>query len=261
MKRRDSMRWARWTATQCMLYIPFDMRVLVFGIHPDDVELGCGGTVATCAARGDEVTIVDLTRGESSSNGTAEERADEARVAAQRLGVGERGNLQMPDAGVQSEDPGQQQQVAGCIRRYRPDVVLIPNPDDPHPDHASGGVLIARALYLAGIRGYATPGGEGSWKPSAVLVYSGRREVRPDVVVDITDVLETKRAAIDAHATQFGRAPGAAETPLNAPDFLSAVESRDRVAGLRIGVRFGEAFQLMAPLGLSDLTIFRGGGG
>jgi len=236
------------------------MRVLVFGIHPDDVELGCGGTVATCAARGDEVTIVDLTRGESSSNGTSEQRAEEARVAAQHLGVGARDNLQIADAGVQSEHPGQQQQVAACIRRYRPDVVLFPNPDDPHPDHASGGVLIARALYLAGIKGYVTAGADEPWKPSAALVYSGRKEVRPDVVVDITNAFEAKRAAIAAHVTQFGRAPGAAETPLNAPDFLSAVEARDRVAGLGIGVRYGEAFQLTAPLGLSDLTVFRRGG-
>jgi len=237
------------------------MRVLVFGIHPDDVELGCGGTAAVCAARGEEVTIVDITRGESSSNGTPEERAAEAGVAAECLGARVRENLEIPDAGVQSEDPAQQQAVAGCIRRYRPDVVLVPNPDDPHPDHASGGVLITRALYLAGIRGYATAGGQEPWKPSAVLLYSGRREVRPDVVVDITERFDTKRAAIDAHATQFGRSPGAAQTPLNAPDFLAAVEARDRVAGLRIGVRFGEAFQLVSPLGLSDLSVFLGSGG
>ena len=241
-----------------MLYIPPDMRVLVFGIHPDDIELGCGGTAAVCASRGDAVTIVDLTRGESSTNGTPEQRAEEAGEAATLLGVSERENLGIPDAGVLSEDPGQQRLVAGCIRRVRPDVVLVPNADDPHPDHASGSVLISRSLYLSGIRGYETAGGEAPWKPSAALVYSGRKEVRPDVVVDITEVFERKRAAIDAHRSQFGRAPGAGDTPLNTPDFLDAVEARDRVAGQRVGVRFAEAFQLMSPMRLSDLSVFAG---
>jgi len=236
------------------------MRVVAFGIHPDDVELGCGGTVARCAQRGDTVTIVDLTAGESSSNGTRDERAAEAHAAAEILGVGARENLEIPDAGVVSEDAGQQLAVVACIRRLRPQVLLVPNADDPHPDHASGGVLIERAVYLAGVAGYRTPGAAGPWKPSAVLRYSGRREVRPDVVVDISETFERRRAAIDAHESQFKRGEGGAETPLNAPDFLGAVEGRARVAGARIGVRYGEAFELTAPLALGDLSVFAGGG-
>lgn len=236
------------------------MRLLAFGIHPDDVELGCGGTIARCAGRGDAVTIVDLTAGESSSNGTPEERAAEARAAAELLGVHARENLNFPDAGVMSEDAGQQRAVVACIRRLRPDVVLVPSADDPHPDHASGGTLIERALYLAGVSGFAAPGGEAAWRPSAALRYPGRREVRPDVVVDVTATFEHRRAAIDAHASQFQRRTGGADTPLNAPDFLDALEGRARVAGQRVGARYGEAFELLSPIALEDLSVFAGGG-
>jgi LmbE family N-acetylglucosaminyl deacetylase len=121
-------------------------------------------------------------------------------------------------------------------------------------------VLVERALYLAGIKGYQTPGGEERWKVPSALWYSGRREVRPDVVMDITPVIEAKRAAINAHKSQFMREPGSAETPLNSPDFLDAVEARARVAGIRIGVRFAEAFALVGSLGVKDLRAFGGGG-
>lgn len=233
------------------------MRVLVFGIHPDDVELGCGGTLAVCARRGDDVTIVDLTRGESSSNGTPEVRAAEAQAAAEVLGVTRRVNLGLPDAGVRSEDPEQRRAVTRALREFRPHVVLVPNEDDPHPDHASGGQLIHRAIYLAGIHGYFPDDvATGAFRPRHVLVYSGRNEVRPDVVVDTSEVTDVKRDAIRAHRTQFDRDKGAAATPINADEFLSAVEARDRVAGYRIRARAGEAFQLATPLPLGDLGVF-----
>jgi bacillithiol biosynthesis deacetylase BshB1 len=229
------------------------MRLLAFGIHPDDVELGCGGTVAVHARAGHEVTVADLTRGESSSNGTPEERAREAERAAQILGCRERLNVGLPDAAVRSEDPDQARSVVEVIRSVRPNVVLVPNADDPHPDHASGGALVARSLYLAGIHGFdrSAP----AWKVPAALVYSGRRQVRPDVVVDVTGVYDVKRRAIEAHASQFAAQEEALPTPLNAPGFLSVVEARDRHVGYLAGVEYGEAFQLVEPACVSDFTV------
>ena len=235
------------------------MRIMALGIHPDDVEIECGGTVALCAAAGDDVTIVDLTRGESATNGTPEERAREATEAARILGVARRENARIPDAGVQSENPDQTGVLVTIIRAHRPDVVLIPNPDDPHPDHSSGSTLIQRAMFLSNVNGYLTER-EGKrqerWSVGRALVYSGRREVRPDVVVDITDHFETKLASVRAHASQIGSNKGALSTPLTDPRLFGSIEGRALVAGRRVGVTYGEAFQLLAPLRLPDLHFF-----
>jgi bacillithiol biosynthesis deacetylase BshB1 len=231
------------------------MRVMAVGIHPDDVEIGCGGTVALCAARGYEVTIVDLTRGEAASNGTPEEREHEAAEAARILGCRRRENAGLPDAGVQSEDPVQTRAVVSVIRAWRPHLVLIPNPLDAHPDHASGGTLVQRALFLSNVHGFVTERDgrrQERWKTLRSLVYSGRREVRPDVVVDITAHYPTKLQAIRAHATQVGPGAGALSTPLTDETFFGSVEGRALVAGRRVGVTHGEAFELLAPVSLRD---------
>ncbi|HEU4930029.1 MAG TPA: bacillithiol biosynthesis deacetylase BshB1 [Candidatus Krumholzibacteria bacterium] len=233
------------------------MRVLAIGIHPDDVEISCGGTVATLCARGDEVVILDLTRGESSTNGTPEQRAREAESAAHILGVARRINAALPDAGLRFDDPAQRRAIVAAIRSVRPHIVLIPNPDDPHPDHAAGGVLSQHAVFMANVDGYVTEEGgvrQTRWRVARSLVYSGRREVRPDLVVDVTAAYETKTKAIRAHATQVGTGKDLLPTALTDPRFFSVVEARDRVAGRRIGATFGEAFELLEPLGLTDFT-------
>jgi bacillithiol biosynthesis deacetylase BshB1 len=235
------------------------MKILVFGIHPDDIELGCGGTVALCATRGHDVVLVDLTRGESSSNGTPEGRALEAEEAARLLGSGARENLELPDTGLVAGDPGQQRAVAGAIRKHRPGLVVLPSKDDPHPDHSAGGETIERAMYLAGIHGYPTVGRETAWRVTNALVYPGRRELDPDVIVDVSGTFETKLGAIRAHHSQFGDFDGATETPLNRPGFLAAVEARAVAAGYKIGVRFGEGFRLLNPVAAVDpVDLFQG---
>ncbi|MDH3197859.1 MAG: bacillithiol biosynthesis deacetylase BshB1 [Candidatus Krumholzibacteria bacterium] len=229
---------------------------MAIGIHPDDVELGCGGTVALCARRGYEVVIVDLTRGESASNGTPEERAAEASEAARILGA-RRYTLDLPDAAVRAEDPEQTRAVVRALRERRPEVVLAPNDDDPHPDHASGGRLVQRALYLAGVHGYASgEGAAGAWRVPRVLVYSGRREVRPDLVVDTSDTFDLKLKAIAAHRTQFAAEGGRRPTRLNAPGFLAVVEARDRIHGFAVGARHGEGFALLSPILLDGFEVF-----
>jgi len=232
------------------------MKILVFGIHPDDIELGCGGTVAKCVRQGHEVSLVDLTRGERSSNGTPEERALEAQEAARLLGCAARGNLELPDAAIQSENPEHGRRVVSCIRQHRPDLVLFSSGDDPHPDHVAGGALIEHALYLSGIYGYDSGGGEERWAVRQALLYPGRREIEAAVVVDVTDTFAAKLEAIQAHRTQFQSHPGSRETPLNRPGFLELVEARALASGHRIGVRYGEPFETLKPLGLRDLSVF-----
>lgn len=233
------------------------MNVLIFGIHPDDVELGCGGTAARCNALGQNVVVVDLTRGESSTNGTPEERNREAAEAARILGCRTRENLGLPDTGLVSEDADQQRRVASAIRRYRPRLVIIPLKDDPHPDHSSGGELIERAIYLSGIDAYETDGGEERWVVPNGLIYPGRREIEPEVVVDVTATFQTKMDAIRAHRSQFVAYDGAKETPLNQPEFLRAVEARMIATGRGVGVRYAEGFRTIRPLLLKDLTVFK----
>lgn len=224
------------------------MRIVVFGIHPDDIELCCGGTVIRATGDGHEVTLVDLSDGSASSNGTTEERRAEASRAAAIMGVKQRINLGLPDTAIQSQNLEQTRKVVACIRERRPEIVLIPSSDDPHPDHASGGVLIQRALYLSGIHGYDT--GQEAWRPANALVYPGRVEFEPHIVVDISAVNDQKLRAIGAHKSQFGA--GARNTPINSPNFLPAVEARGRTYGLKIGVPFGEGFRLLNPMALPD---------
>jgi bacillithiol biosynthesis deacetylase BshB1 len=228
------------------------MKIVVFGIHPDDVELGCGGTVASFVSRGHDVVLADLTRGEASSNGTPQQRSGEAAEAARILGCSGRVNLDLPDTRLNSENPDQQRAVVATIRRHRPDLVILPSNDDPHPDHASGGTMIERAMYLAGVHGYKTGGDDPRWPIRTGLIYPGRRDLEPDLVVDISGTFETKMKAIRAHRTQFATFKGAKETPLNRPEFLGAVEARAVAAGYLIGARYGEAFKLLNPIALED---------
>jgi bacillithiol biosynthesis deacetylase BshB1 len=229
------------------------MNVLAIGIHPDDIELFCGGTVTVTTEHRHRVTLIDLSGGGASTNGTPEERAQEATEAARIMGVADRKCLGLPDTGIRSEDAEQLRRVVAAIREARPGVMLIPSSDDPHPDHASGGELVRRAVYLSGVQGYER--GQKAWAVRTVLIYGGRVEVEPHVIVDITPSHHKKMLAIRAHTTQFATAPGRLPTPLNAPEFLPAVEGRDRIHGRKIGVAYGEAFRLLHPLALKDLSV------
>jgi bacillithiol biosynthesis deacetylase BshB1 len=232
------------------------MRILAFGIHPDDIELGCGGTVCLAAQAGNDVILADLSDGASASNGTPKIRAVEAAAAARILGVKDRVNLGLPDTEIRSEDPDQIRVVVRCIREARPDLIMYSSADDPHPDHAAGGVLIERAVYFAGVKGYLKK--VPACRVGKLLAYPGRRELEPDVVFDITSVYETKVRAIEAHETQFIADEGRNPTPLNSPEFLPFIEARCRMYGRAIGVRYGEPFELQGPLALADFGVFQG---
>jgi bacillithiol biosynthesis deacetylase BshB1 len=234
--------------------------VVAFGAHPDDVELGCGGTVARLAAAGLRVAIADLTAGELGTRGDRATRRREAEAAASLLGVERRECLRLPDGGLSPCDPQQVAAVVREIRRRRPRAVLVPDRDDPHPDHRAAAGLLERAVFLSGVRAARPEAGE-AWRPRLVLAYPGPRQLlEPSVVVDVSAVYGRKRDAILAHASQFDPARGV-RTHLASGYFTAAIEGRDRAAGNTVGVEFGEGFRAPGPLAADELSWLLGGRG
>jgi len=227
--------------------------VLAVGAHPDDVELGCGATLARLAVKGLRVAIADLTAGEMATRGTPEVRAREAGTAAGALGVAWRTCLGFPDAGLDAGDAGQVAAVAALLRSAAPRAVLLPHPGDPHPDHAAAAALVQRAAFLAGVARFRPDAG-APHRPRLLLAYPGPRQLlSPDVVVDVTATYAAKRAALAAHASQFSPEAGSA-THLTSGYYLAAVEGRDRAAGNTAGCELGEGFTALGPLPADELA-------
>ena len=222
--------------------------LLAIGPHPDDVELACGGWLALASDRGQRTGIVDLTRGELATNGSVDVRAGEAAAAAAVLGLGFRENLGLPDGGISEHDPAQVDALIEVLRRHRPALLLAPWIEDRHPDHGAAGRLAQRAVFLAGLVRHRPDLG-APFRPTRLLHYPQRHEVRPDFVVDTSTVAARKHAAIVCHASQLG--PGAA-TMLNGALGSAAWEVRDRYWGASIGVAHGEPYVLGAPVPLAD---------
>jgi bacillithiol biosynthesis deacetylase BshB1 len=231
--------------------------VLAVGAHPDDVELGCGGTLARLAARGRRIGILDLTAGELSTRGTPERRAREAADAAGALGVAWRACLALPDSALRGDDEAQTAAVVGALRAATPRALLLPHPDDPHPDHAAAAALARRAAFLAGVARWHGETGPPH-RPLLLLAYPGPRQLlRPDLVVDVTAAYGAKRAALAAYASQFSPAEGAA-THLSTAYYMAAVEGRDRAAGNTAGCELGEGFTALGPLPADEIAWLMG---
>lgn len=226
--------------------------VLAFGAHPDDVELGVGGTLLQLKKRGYEVAIVDLTRGELSTNGSVEERSREAKRAAALLGAS-RKNLDLPDGGVE-DTPSFRRRVIGVLRHYRPSLVLYPAPFDAHPDHQGASRLITSSLYFSGVGRYA----KGSpFRPREALGFFQVQRGEPALVVDVTHVYEEKLHLILTYSSQFTRTDeNLLPTTINDPSFLQRIRSRDQYFGSLVGVLFGEGFAGVGPLLVNDLVDF-----
>jgi bacillithiol biosynthesis deacetylase BshB1 len=225
--------------------------LLVFGPHPDDVEIGLGGTVARHVARGMTVGLCDLTAGELGSNGTVEERRAEAEAAARVLGVAWRENLGWPDGGIGST-PDHVRDAAGCIRRHQPRVVAVPYGRDRHPDHVAASDVLTRAVFNAGLRRYDA-GGE-AWRPDWVCYYFINDATAPSFVIDVSDSYARKRQALDCYASQFAPAGSdAVATRLTAASFRQLIESRDAQFGARAGVAFAEGVVVREPVVRSSL--------
>ncbi len=222
--------------------------LLAFGAHPDDVELSCGGWLALAASRGQRVGVVDLTRGERATNGTAEVRAREAFAASKVLGLHHRENLALPDAGVRDDDPEQLAAVVGVLRRIRPVLALAPWIEARHPDHEDSGRLIRRATFLAGLARHRPDLGQ-PWRPRRLIFYPQRHEVVPDFVVDIQETIEIKREAIDCYASQFR---GSQQTLLTQSLGVEAMLTRDRYWGASIGSTYGEPYRIEGVVPIAD---------
>lgn len=231
--------------------------VLAFGAHPDDVELGAGGTLIRLIEQGKRVGIVDLTRGQLGSRGTVEDRASEAAESARIMGLHARENLGFED-GFFLNDRKHRESVIQMIRYFRPDMVLANAVADRHPDHAKGAELLNEAAFQSGLRTLRTEykGEEQThWRPRVVYHYIQDRYLKPDVVVDISDQFTKKIEAVRAFKTQFYD-PNSNEpdTPISSPQFIHFLEARAREMGRLIGTEFGEGFVTQRPPGVSDLT-------
>lgn len=219
--------------------------LLAFGPHPDDIEIGMGGTVAKHVALGGRVGLCDLTRGELGSNGTPEQRVEEAEEARQALGALWRENLEWPDGRIGRLDAHLSSAVE-VIRRWRPRTVAVPYRDDRHPDHVAASDLLTTAVFRSGLRRYE-PAGE-PWRPDWVVYYFINDSAPPSFVIDVSESYDIKRRALACHRSQFGFDPGASPTRLNSPLFLQLVESRDAQFGALAGVRFAEGFVVREPI-------------
>lgn len=227
--------------------------LLAFGPHPDDLEIGMGGTIARHTATGMRVGLCDLTAGEMGSNGTPEERLAEAEAARIVLGAAWRMNLRWPDRRI-GKDPAHLDEAVSFIRRHRPKVVAIPYWSDRHPDHVAASELLTEASFNAGLRRYGAQG--EAWKPDWICYYFINDSAAPSFVVDVSDYYEQKRLALECHSTQFA-APAAgsavAATRLNTPLFMQLIDSRDAQFGALAGVTRAEGFVVRQPIVRSSL--------
>ena len=221
--------------------------ILAIGAHPDDVELGCGATIAKEVANGKKVGIIDLTRGELGTRGTAETRDAEAADAANILNVAMRTNMEFAD-GFFTNDKAHQLELIKEIRKYKPEIVLCNAVEDRHIDHGKGSQLVSDACFLSGLRKIDTKHDDGDdwqspWRPKAVYHYIQWKDLQPDIVVDVTGYMDLKMKAVHAYKTQFfdpdSKEP---ETPISSKNFTDSIAYRARNLGRLIGVEYAEGF-------------------
>lgn len=221
--------------------------ILAFGAHPDDVELGCGATLAKEISKGKRVGIIDLTRGELGTRGTAEIRDQEAQNAAKILGVDVRYNLNFAD-GFFINDRNHQLTLIEHIRLYQPDVVFCNAIKDRHIDHAKGSSLVSDACFLSGLIKIETKKDgklQQPWRPKVVYHYIQWQSLTPDFVVDVSSHFDKKIEAVLAYKSQFYDANSAEpETPISSKNFIDSVSYRAQDLGRLIGVSFAEGFNV-----------------
>ncbi len=234
----------------------FKLDILAIGVHPDDVELGCAGTLLVEKNNGKKVGILDLTYGELGTRGTAETRKQELTDAAEILKVDVRENAGFAD-GFFKNDEAHQRALITFIRKFQPEVIFSNAPEDRHPDHGRSSSLVSDACFLSGLRKIETSF-EGeiqeAWRPKYVFNYIQDRYLTPDFVVDTTDVFETKLASVKAYGTQFFN-PESKEpvTYISTPDFFESVIYRSKMMGKMIGVTHGEGFLSKKMIGIKSL--------
>ena len=220
--------------------------ILAFGAHPDDIELGCGGSIAKAVADGKNVGLIDLTRGELGTRGSASIRDKEAALAAELLGVKFRKNLGFRDGFFVNNEP-HQLEIIKLIREHQPELVLCNAIDDRHIDHAKGSQLVSDACFLSGLTKIETNNSAGeaqtAWRPARVYHYIQWKETTPDIVFDISSFLDKKIEAINAYASQFyDEKSDEPATPISSKNFLDSVRYRAQNLGRLAGVDAAEGF-------------------
>ncbi|MBF5027698.1 bacillithiol biosynthesis deacetylase BshB1 [Planobacterium oryzisoli] len=229
--------------------------VLAIGAHPDDIELGCGGTVAKLVAQGKMVAFLDLTQGELGTRGTSETRREEAASAVKVLGVNHRVNLNLPD-GFLENTRDYQLKIVEQIRYFKPDIVLANAIDDRHPDHSKASKLVSDACFLSGLPKVITHSNDSvqnPWRPKRVFNYIQWKELEPDFVVDISEYMEVKIKACLAYKTQFyDPASKEPETPIATKDFLESLTYRAQNLGRLSGCNYAEGFTTDKLLALKN---------
>ncbi|WP_316822836.1 bacillithiol biosynthesis deacetylase BshB1 [Pedobacter gandavensis] len=234
--------------------------ILVLAVHPDDAELGCSGTIAKHIALGKKVGIIDFTRGELGTRGSAEIRDEEAADSAKILGIHARENLRFRD-GFFSNDEEHRLAIIRMIRKYQPEIILTNALHDRHPDHGRAGDLSNDACFLSGlpkihteIEGIA----QEAWRPRLILQYIQDRYIEPDIIIDITPYIQTKIDSIKAFKTQFFNPDHEEqETYISSPEFFDSVIGRAREFGKSIGATYGEGFTCRKLLGVDNLFDLR----
>ncbi|WP_179334623.1 bacillithiol biosynthesis deacetylase BshB1 [Winogradskyella costae] len=232
--------------------------ILAIGAHPDDIELSCGATLAKEVSKGKKVGIIDLTRGELGTRGTAETRDEEAFNAAKILGVQSRINMRFAD-GFFKNDKAHQLELIKMIRYYKPEIVICNAIDDRHIDHPKGSQLVSDACFLSGLKKIETiykdeKELQEAWRPKAVYHYIQWKDIEPDVVVDVTGFMEKKLASVLAYKTQFfdpnSKEP---ETPISSKNFTDSVDYRARNLGRLIGVEHAEGYTVERNVAVESL--------
>jgi len=225
--------------------------ILVFGAHPDDVELGCAGTVIKEVQAGKQVGIIDLTRGELGTRGTAESRDSETKSATEIMGVAIRENMNFKD-GFFKDDEEHKIALVKKIRKYRPEIVITNAVSDRHPDHLRGSQITVDACFLAGLEKVET--GQEVWRPKAIYHYIQFNNLKPDIVVDISEQMDLKLEAVKAYKTQFFN-PNSdeSETIISSQGFLDSVSYRAKDLGRQANCEYAEGFIVNQLLKVNSL--------
>ncbi len=230
--------------------------ILAFGAHPDDVELGCAGTLLGAIAEGKKVGVIDLTKGELGTRGSISQRLSEAQLASEVIGLTIRENLEMAD-GFFINNKEHQLIIIETIRRFQPSIIFCNAPEDRHPDHGRAASLVAEAAFLSGLKKIQTIHNgvaQEAWRPTQVFHYIQSRNLTPNFVVDISKHIEKKMEAILAHSSQFyDPKSNEPDTFISSAAFLEFVKGRAKELGQQIGVQYAEGFITQKILGINSL--------
>lgn len=231
--------------------------VLAFGVHPDDVELGCAGVLIAEKKNGKKIAIVDLTQGELGTRGNAEIRKEEATAAAEILNADARENLMMEDGFFENNEINKRK-IITVLRKYKPEIIFCNAPEDRHPDHGRSAALVEEAAFLSGlskIETFLDNELQTAWRPKFVFNFIQDRYLKPDFLIDVSAEMEQKIEAVKAYKTQFFNVenPGGPQTYISSPEFLESVYARAAMFGKMIGVKYAEGFLSKKIIGFKNL--------